>query len=43
MGGVMPFSAIMMLIIGCLVLYGGLAYCLSKAISKKEQKMKGGE
>ncbi len=31
----MPISAIIMLIVGCLVLYGGLAYCLSKTIKKK--------
>lgn len=34
----MPISAVIMLIIGCVVLYGGLAYCLSKAVSKKEKK-----
>ncbi len=39
----MPISAIIMLIIGCVVLYGGLAYCLSKAVRKREQKMKGGD
>ncbi|MGB7054331.1 MAG: MetS family NSS transporter small subunit [bacterium] len=32
----MPISAIIMLIVGCLVLYGGLAYCLSKTIKKKK-------
>lgn len=34
----MPLSAIIILIIGCVVLYGGLAYCLSRAIGKKEKK-----
>lgn len=32
----MPVSAIIMLIIGCVVLYGGLAYCLHRAIKKKK-------
>jgi hypothetical protein len=32
----MPISAIIMLIAGCLVLYGGLAYCLSRTIKKKK-------
>ncbi|UCG99897.1 MAG: MetS family NSS transporter small subunit [Deltaproteobacteria bacterium] len=34
----MPVSAIIMLIIGCVVLYGGLAYCISRAIRKKEKE-----
>lgn len=39
----MPISAIIMLVVGCAVLYGGLAYCLSKTIKKKEQKSGGGD
>jgi len=31
----MPISAIIMLVVGCLVLYGGLGYCLSRTIKKK--------
>jgi hypothetical protein len=38
----MPISAIVMLVVGCAVLYGGLAYCLSRTINKKEHKVKGG-
>jgi len=35
----MPASAIVMLIFGCLVLYGGLALCLRRAMrSGKEKK-----
>jgi hypothetical protein len=32
----MPASAIIMLVLGCIILYGGLAYCISRAIKKKE-------
>jgi hypothetical protein len=31
----MPISAVIMLIIGCLVLYGGLAYCIFKTFKRK--------
>ena len=30
----MPLSAIAMLIFGCVVLYGGLAFCIVRAIKK---------
>jgi hypothetical protein len=30
-GLIMPVSAWIMLVIGCLILYGGLAYCLALA------------
>jgi len=36
----MPVSAIIMLVIGCVVLYGGLAYCISRAIRKKDANTK---
>ncbi|MCK4941623.1 MetS family NSS transporter small subunit [candidate division WOR-3 bacterium] len=39
----MPISAIVMLVVGCAVIYGGLAYCLSRTIKKKGQSMKGGD
>jgi hypothetical protein len=32
----MPVSAVIMLVIGCLVLYGGLAYFISIAIKKRK-------
>ena len=38
----MPVSAIIMLVVGCIILYGGLAYCISRAIRKKE-KLEGGD
>jgi len=38
----MPASAIIMLVLGCIILYGGLAYCISRAIKKKEHKEGGG-
>ncbi|MGC9338014.1 MAG: MetS family NSS transporter small subunit [Candidatus Cloacimonadia bacterium] len=34
----MPLSAIIMLIIGCIVLYGGLAYCLHRATKSKKRQ-----
>jgi hypothetical protein len=34
----MPVSAILMLIFGCLVLYGGLALCLRRAIRSGKGK-----
>jgi len=30
----MPISAIVMLIFGCVVLYGGLVFCLTRAIKR---------
>lgn len=33
----LPLSAIVMLIFGCVVLYGGLAYFLYRAMKKKEK------
>ena len=33
----MPVSAWIMLIFGCLVLYGGFLWCLKIAISKKKK------
>ena len=33
----MPFSAWIMLVFGCLVLYGGLAWCVMIAIRKRGQ------
>lgn len=36
----MPVSAWIMLIFGCLVLYGGFFWCLKIAISKKKEKEK---
>jgi hypothetical protein len=38
----MPVSAIIMLVLGCIILYGGLAYCISRAIKKKEDTEGGG-
>ncbi|WP_143018623.1 MULTISPECIES: MetS family NSS transporter small subunit [unclassified Candidatus Frackibacter] len=34
----MPGSAIAMLIFGCIVLYGGLGYCLNIAIKSNKDK-----
>ncbi|MFC1850440.1 MetS family NSS transporter small subunit [candidate division CSSED10-310 bacterium] len=34
----MPVSAWVMLVIGCLILYGGLAYCLALATGLIDQK-----
>jgi len=34
----MPISAWIMLIIGCLVLYGGLAVCIGIAVRSSRQK-----
>lgn len=33
----MPISAIVMLIITCMVLFGGIAICLSISLKKKKQ------
>ena len=33
----MPISAWIMFVFGCLVLYGGLAYCISIAIRKRDK------
>ncbi|MCK4352170.1 MetS family NSS transporter small subunit [candidate division WOR-3 bacterium] len=33
----MPISAIIMLVFGCMVLYGGLAYCLYRVIKKRNR------
>ncbi len=38
----MPASAIIMLVLGCAILYGGLAYCILRAIKKKENMEGGG-
>ena len=38
----MPASAIIMLVLGCIILYGGLAYCISRAIRKKKHTEGGG-
>ena len=36
----LPFSAIVMLIFGCVVLYGGLAYFIYRAMKfKKKEKL----
>ena len=35
----MPLSAWIMLIIGCLVLYGGLALCIGIAVRKSKKKV----
>ena len=36
----MPISAIIMLVVGCTVLYGGLAYCLTRTIKKRDKERK---
>jgi hypothetical protein len=33
----MPLSAWIMLVFGCLVLYGGLAWCIAIAIRKRDK------
>ncbi|MBE0432415.1 MetS family NSS transporter small subunit [candidate division WOR-3 bacterium] len=38
----MPASAIVMLVVGCIILYGGLAYCILRAIKKRERTEGGG-
>ncbi|MDH4211452.1 MAG: MetS family NSS transporter small subunit [candidate division WOR-3 bacterium] len=38
----MPVSAIIMLVLGCTILYGGLVYCISRSIKKKENTEGGG-
>ncbi|UCG29319.1 MAG: methionine/alanine import family NSS transporter small subunit [candidate division WOR-3 bacterium] len=38
----MPVSAIIMLVLACIILYGGLAYCISRAIKKREKTEGGG-
>jgi hypothetical protein len=34
----MPLSAWLMLLFGCVVLYGGLAYCLSIALRNRRDR-----
>ncbi len=34
----MPFSAIAMLVFGCLILYGGLAICLRIAYKQRKER-----